>query len=134
MEKQTKIVLGLAAAGVVAYLVLKPKKAVTSTNVQPYNDFPHLAYQFEKGSPEEIAFQNQFLDILKHYWMCEMKCQFHLFSSFQLLLGLPHAFQLRHYKPQLCLLQIVVNTREQFDFGRNYQCTELIFSFSCLGI
>ena len=28
MEKQTKIILGLAAIGVVAYLVLKPKKAV----------------------------------------------------------------------------------------------------------
>ncbi len=27
MEKQTKILLGLAAAGVVAYLVLKPKKS-----------------------------------------------------------------------------------------------------------
>jgi hypothetical protein len=33
MEKQTKILIGLAAAGVVAYLVLKPKKAVASTSV-----------------------------------------------------------------------------------------------------
>jgi hypothetical protein len=31
MENSTKIVLGLAAAGVVAYLVLKPKKAVAAT-------------------------------------------------------------------------------------------------------
>jgi hypothetical protein len=35
MEKNTKILLGLATAGVVAYLVLKPKKAVASTYVQP---------------------------------------------------------------------------------------------------
>ena len=33
MEKQTKILLGLAAAGVVAFLVLKPKKAATSTTI-----------------------------------------------------------------------------------------------------
>ena len=32
MEKQTKIVLGLAAAGVVAYLVLKPKAEVVTQN------------------------------------------------------------------------------------------------------
>ena len=32
MEKQTKILLGLTAAGVVAYLVLKPKKAVAQTS------------------------------------------------------------------------------------------------------
>ena len=31
MEKQTKILLGLVAAGVVAYLVLKPKKAVAAS-------------------------------------------------------------------------------------------------------
>jgi hypothetical protein len=37
MEKNTKILLGVAAAGVVAYLVLKPKKAVLNTNV-PTND------------------------------------------------------------------------------------------------
>jgi hypothetical protein len=32
MEKQTKILLGVAAAGVVAFLVLKPKKATAQTN------------------------------------------------------------------------------------------------------
>jgi hypothetical protein len=32
MEKQTKILLGVAAAGVVAYLILKPKKATAQTN------------------------------------------------------------------------------------------------------
>lgn len=31
MEKQTKILLGLVAAGVVAYLVLKPKKVVAAS-------------------------------------------------------------------------------------------------------
>ena len=36
MEKQTKILLGVAAAGVVAYLILKPKKATAQTsNVGP---------------------------------------------------------------------------------------------------
>ena len=32
MEKQTKILLGVAAAGVVAFLILKPKKATAQTN------------------------------------------------------------------------------------------------------
>ena len=32
MEKQTKILLGLAAAGVVAYLVFKPKAVTKSAN------------------------------------------------------------------------------------------------------
>jgi len=36
MEKQTKILLGLAAAGVVAYLVFKPKKAVVQNTTDPY--------------------------------------------------------------------------------------------------
>ena len=42
MEKRTKILIGLAAAGVVAYLVLKPKKAVVVENkAEKYpNDFP----------------------------------------------------------------------------------------------
>jgi len=31
MEKKTKILLGLAAAGVVAYLVLKPKKVIAAS-------------------------------------------------------------------------------------------------------
>jgi hypothetical protein len=31
MEKNTKILLGLAAAGVLAYLVLKPKKVITNS-------------------------------------------------------------------------------------------------------
>jgi hypothetical protein len=55
MEKNTKILLGLAAAGVVAYLLLKPKKAVSSNNnvVSAPNE-----YQFIKGSQEEIAFEN----------------------------------------------------------------------------
>ena len=35
MEKQTKILLGLAAAGVVAYLILKPKKVIANTNIKP---------------------------------------------------------------------------------------------------
>ena len=38
MDKNTKILLGLAAAGVVAYLVLKPKKAVAAKKFP--NDFP----------------------------------------------------------------------------------------------
>jgi len=57
MEKNTKILIGLgvAAAGVVAYILLKPKKAVSSNNVvsQPNE------YQFIKGSEEEIAFENE---------------------------------------------------------------------------
>jgi hypothetical protein len=42
MEKNTKILIGVAAAGVVAYLVLKPKKAVAVENkAEKYpNDFP----------------------------------------------------------------------------------------------
>jgi hypothetical protein len=32
MEKQTKILLGVAAAGVVAFLILKPKKATAQNN------------------------------------------------------------------------------------------------------
>jgi hypothetical protein len=40
MDKQTKILIGLAAAGVVAYLVLKPKKAVAKSNLPPFNDLP----------------------------------------------------------------------------------------------
>jgi hypothetical protein len=37
MEKSTKIFLGLAAAGVVAYLVFKPKKAVAQSKDIPYD-------------------------------------------------------------------------------------------------
>jgi hypothetical protein len=37
MEKNTKILLGLAAAGVVAYLVFKPKKAVAATPTNKKN-------------------------------------------------------------------------------------------------
>ena len=44
MEKETKILLALAAAGVVAYLVLKPKKAVAETKDIP-ND---LDKEFKK--------------------------------------------------------------------------------------
>lgn len=43
MEKQTKILIGLALAGVVAYLVFKPKKAVTKSNLPPFNDFPDMS-------------------------------------------------------------------------------------------
>jgi len=47
MEKQTKILLGLAAAGVVAYLVFKPKgqpKYATGLLIDPerYNSLPTL--------------------------------------------------------------------------------------------
>jgi hypothetical protein len=41
MEKQTKILLGLAAAGVVAYLVFKPKKAVASSSENLATDHPN---------------------------------------------------------------------------------------------
>ena len=46
MDKQTKILLGLAAAGVVAYLVLKPK-GYANANAKPksfWNREAHLKF------------------------------------------------------------------------------------------
>ena len=57
MEKQTKILLGLAVAGVVAYLILKPKKAIAST--KPINDGT-----YDKPNP------NDFQDIFKYRQTC----------------------------------------------------------------
>jgi hypothetical protein len=41
MEKKTKIILGLAAAGVVAYLVLKPKAQVSPSPTPNPNPSPN---------------------------------------------------------------------------------------------
>ena len=57
MEKNTKILLGLAAAGVVAYLVFKPKKAVSSIK-------PIEAGTYDKPNP------NDFQDIFKYRQTC----------------------------------------------------------------
>jgi hypothetical protein len=75
MEKQTKILLGLAAAGIVAYLVLKPKKVVANTNV-PANDLdldnlvrvkgerdsdvdPNLIKMANKGSSTQYTYNDK---------------------------------------------------------------------------
>jgi hypothetical protein len=50
MEKNTKILLGLAAAGVVAYLVLKPKKATAQT--------------ISNGSPSTKTDSNSIIDAI----------------------------------------------------------------------
>ena len=52
MEKQTKILLGLAAAGVVAYLVFKPKRAVVvAQNTQD----PYLCPSGYKLTPKPMG-------------------------------------------------------------------------------
>jgi hypothetical protein len=60
MEKQTKILIGLAAAGVVAYLVLKPKKAVAAQVATT----PIESGTYDKPNPNDIN------DIFKYFHTC----------------------------------------------------------------
>ena len=69
MEKNTKILIGLAAIGVVAYLLLKPKKAVTKSNIPPFNDFPDRSKlpinlnNLMNGVSPDLSKYNQDLDL-----------------------------------------------------------------------
>ena len=63
MERNTKILIGLAAAGVVAYLVLKPKNAKNSTSTVP-NSKPIESGTYDKPNPNDMA------DLLKYRQTC----------------------------------------------------------------
>ena len=56
MEKQTKILIGLAAAGVVAYLVFKPKKASASTPISQKKLTPKvISEDIKKELPIDVV-------------------------------------------------------------------------------
>ena len=65
MEKETKILLGLAAAGVVAYLVLKPKiEPITTSTTTTTTTKPINMGTYDKPKPNDLK------DVFKFYQTC----------------------------------------------------------------